>query len=749
LTDHEGRYVLSGVQPGAYTVTARRIGFVKKSAAITVEDGQDATADFALAAAAATLGEVVVTAQKRNERNQDVPVPVTALAADNLVDNNKLRLQDYYGEVPGLNMTLNYNGAPTVTVRGLSTGSGTNPTTGIIVDGVPFGSSTALGGGFYAPDIDPSDLARVEVLRGPQGTLYGANSIGGLLNFVTVDPSTDRLSGRVQAGSSGVLNGADAGYNVHGSVNVPVNEEWAVRASGFARRDPGYVNDPVLSLDGVNRTNVDGGRLSSLWKPSADVSVGVSGLLQSFRADGSSDVHVGSGLGDLEQSVPFGVGRRYTKLESVNGTLGARLGTAQLTSVTGYTVNSDTGSTDLTPFFSGFADSLYGVSGAALLDDIQTNKFSQELRLAAPIGRRTDAFVGAFYTHEKSQYTQAPWALDFNTGAQAGLLDSVSTATTYAEFALFGDLTFRLTERFNVQVGGRQSWNKQHYAVVWDGPLVPVFFGTSSPLVPPVVDTKDNALTYLITPRYQVSPDVMVYARLASGYRTGGPNNNSTLNELPTFAPDKTHNYEIGAKGDLLHHAVSFDASLYYIDWNDLQIQVVDPVSQVGVYANASEAKSQGAEFSAEARPFQGTTIGGSVAWNDAVLTEDFPSTSVGGGESGDRLPYSTRSSWSLALDQEFPLGSSMRGSLGATLSYVGDRTGNFQCCSTPRQDFPSYTKTDARGSVTFGNWAVNLFMTNLTDERGILTGGVDNVNPIAFNYIQPRTFGMSVARSF
>jgi outer membrane receptor protein involved in Fe transport len=133
-------------------------------------------------------------------------------------------------------------------------------------------------------------LARVEVLRGPQWTLYGASSMGGLIKFVTVDPSTEDFSGRIQAGTSAIHNGTEPGYSVRGSINVPVTEVLAVRASAFSREDPGYVDNPVLDVNGINKTVVDGGRVPVLWKPGNQISLKVSALYQDLKADGSSDV---------------------------------------------------------------------------------------------------------------------------------------------------------------------------------------------------------------------------------------------------------------------------------------------------------------------------------------------------------------------------------------------------------------------------------------------------------------------------
>lgn len=182
------------------------------------------------------LEEVVVTAQKKSENLINVPVPVTALSAGTLTDNGDVLITEYANEVPGLSVSPSPGTGQQqqIQIRGLATGYNTNPTVGITVDDVPFGSSISYLGNVI-PDVDPSNLAQVEVLRGPQGTLYGASSMGGLLKFVTNDPSTSETSGRVQAGVSGLYNGAEPGYNVNGAINMPLTDTLAVRASAFTR----------------------------------------------------------------------------------------------------------------------------------------------------------------------------------------------------------------------------------------------------------------------------------------------------------------------------------------------------------------------------------------------------------------------------------------------------------------------------------------------------------------------------------
>jgi iron complex outermembrane recepter protein len=401
------------------------------------------------------LAEIIVTAEKRDERVQDVPVPVSVLNADTLATSDLTRLQDYFSQVPGLILTPGVQSSQTLTIRGISTGNG-NPTVGVMVDDLPFGSSTALGGSGLVPDIDPGDLARIEVLRGPQGTLYGASSMGGLLKYVTVDPSTEGFTGRVQAGTDGVVNGEGLGYNVRASLNVPLSDSLALRVSGFYRRDPGYIDNLgynenlVDRLNGVNQADVDGGRLSLLWRPSQNISVKLSALYQESKGEGSSDVI--QSLGDLQQNYLPGAGGYDRKAQAYGATVNATLGTFHLTSITGYSINQFSDSLDYSWAFG---------APTLLTENNRTSKLTQEFRLTTPIGDKAEWLLGAFYTHETSPYVQDLWTADGATGALQGFIEGISFPTTFQEYAAFTDLTYHFTDQFDVQFGGRESRIRQ------------------------------------------------------------------------------------------------------------------------------------------------------------------------------------------------------------------------------------------------------------------------------------------------
>jgi outer membrane receptor protein involved in Fe transport len=772
-TDKTGVLLVTDAAAGA------SVGAGKQSASdpatVKQEDGKNSSHDFRVAQVAEArdgaglapqkdalddrvqLAEIIVTAQKRQERLQDVPVPVTAINAQTLVDNNQLHLRDYYSQVPGLSMTFSNTGAPNLTIRGISTGNGTNPTVGIVIDDVPYGSTTALGDGFIAPDIDPSDLARVEVLRGPQGTLYGASSIGGLVKYVTVDPSTDAISGRLEADASGVYHGAQPGYGVRGAINVPLSDTAAFRATGYYHDDPGYVDNVQTGESHVNRGDSAGAHLTFLWRPQQDLSVKLSALFQDSKRYGSPDVYVGAGLADLQQDMLRGTGGYTNTIQAYSATLKAKWGGIDITAVTGYGLNELYQPLDLTSLLGPPVGATFpGYPGAGIFGRLKTEKFSQEIRLSGALGEHFDWLAGVFYTHESNPAGPGSNlnAVDPATGAIGGTYLYDAVTSTYQEYAAFTDLTVHFTDRFDIQIGGRESQNKQGYSQVQAGPYVTDLLGVASPQVQPQENTKDNAFTYLVTPRLRLSPDLMVYARLASGYRVGGPNTLATVYQVPThFSPDTTRNYELGIKGDVLDHRLNFDGSLYYIDWKNIQLNVIDPVTGEGYIANASRAKSQGIELSADSRPLPGLSLSGWVAWNLAELTRGFPPlTSSFLGNAGDRLPYGSRFSGSFSAQQDFALTNGMTLFVAGTESYVGYREGEFVSAfasSPQRQSYSPYARTDLRAGAKLDTWTFNLFLNNATDRRGVLSGGIGFYPENAFTYIQPRTAGFSVAKVF
>jgi outer membrane receptor protein involved in Fe transport len=694
------------------------------------------------------LEEIVVTAQKRSERLQDVPVSVSVLSTTDLMRGQARRLEDYFAKVPGLALNPGTSGRLGLAIRGITTGGTANPTVGITIDDVPIGSSMGLTyANTLATDIDPSMLERIEVLRGPQGTLYGASSLGGLLRYVTVEPSLDEATGRLQLDGSSVSEG-ETGYSVYGSVNTPVSEgRFGIAASGFFRHDAGFVDNNQLDLEDVNAADVFGGRVSALWRPSDRVSLRLSAQYQDTDGDGSSDIETDASLRPIDglaHNRNAGTGSYERTIQQYDARLMIDLGWSELTSVTAYGTSRFRDSIDNTESLGFLTEIVTGRTDLGtttfLPDDV--DKFSQEIRLASPTGRKFEWLLGAFYTDESADVEFNIYATDPVTGEIVTEVVLDSFPTKFEELAAFGAGTFHFSDRFDVQIGGRWSENDQQYDELITGPLFD----------PPFTDhvkSQDSSVTYQVSPRFRFSPEAMVYGRVATGYRPGGPNPAASLVGLPSeYDADEVTSYEAGVKAELLERRLSLDLSIFHIDWDDIQLQQRDPVTQFLYYTNGGQARSRGFELTLQAVPAAGLDITATLGYTDAELSE--PTNGVLVADAGDALPYSADWTATLALDKEFRIGSDVDAFVGGTVTYVGKRFGEF--ASDPAQariEVPSYTTIDLRAGVIVSDWTLSAFVRNLTDEFGVLSAEAESSDVYIVNIVRPQLVGLSVSRSF
>ena len=321
--------------------------------------------------------------------------------------------------------------------------------------------------------------------------------------------------------------------------------------------------------------------------------------------------------------------------------------------------------------------------------------------------------------------------------------------SSYREKSIFADLTYHVTDKFDIQVGGRYASNKQKSSLVFnnDAPAIPLF----GPNGIQSQDSKDNAFTWLISPSYKIGPDMMIYARAATGYRPGGPNIEQTGPQ--SFGPDRVTNYELGFKGRVVPGVLTIDTSIFQIDWKNIQLQGTAP-SQLTFRTNGGKARSRGIEFSATVTPWEGMTIAGNMAITDAELTEALPAIENGlRAADGAALPYTSKFNANLSVDQTFELASNLEGSVGASFTRVGDRPGAFLSVNGtgPRLELPGYSVFDLRAGLTLDEvWSATAFIRNLGDRRGItLADDRNGTNITTALYIQPRTFGLTLARSF
>ena len=455
---------------------------------IAAASATQATADDAPSSTSAQnaqqVSEVVVTAQKRSERLLSVAAPVTALSSADLTRSAAVKLDDYAAKVPGLNLISDRTGETQIVLRGVTTGSPVSSTVATYVDDTPYGSSTSAAlGGWLQPDLDPSDIQRVEVLRGPQGTLYGASALGGLIKYVTKQPDLANTAGRIEFDGSSVDHGGQ-GYGVRGMLNVPlVTDTLAVRVSAYDRRDPGYIDNRQLGLSDVNATEVEGGRVSLLWKPTASLSVNLTAVLQDLKSDGSSDEDVNVTGGSITPVAGSQKQIRYaTEPLNVNhrvysATINDDLGWANLASITSYSTLHQTAIVDETQTFGPIVTTItgipnFGTSTGSVLDQ---DKWTQELRLSSPTGQRLEWLGGFFFTRETSNRDEPTFNFDTITGIPPlpdNALFFANLQSRYTEYAAYGDVTYHFTPQFDVQAGLRYSVNNQTFALAESGIFV-------------------------------------------------------------------------------------------------------------------------------------------------------------------------------------------------------------------------------------------------------------------------------------
>ncbi len=700
--------------------------------------------------------EIIVTAQKRAQRLIDVPESVSVISADLLQQTHAERFQDFFTRIPSASFSEGQAGQTRLILRGINTG-GVGATVATYVDETPYGSATSnANGAVLTPDLDPSDIDRVEVLRGPQGTLYGANSLGGLVKYVTVLPNTDGIHGTAEGSVEGLTHGS-LGYTGRAAINLPAGDKIAVRASGFYRKDPGYIDDPRFGKN-INDGKTYGGRVSVLLKPTDRLTIRGTAMLENLDSNGTNaqdvnPVTLKPVYGDRVQSHIVRQPNN-TQYRIYNGTVNYDFGPVKFVSSTSWGNLDEKGIVDDTGAFGPQLSGLFGNIGYAQDQRVKLRRFTEEVRFSASAPDVFDWTLGAFYTREHDAVIQHVNGVDLNTGtllpgSALGMfpynnLATINAPSAYRELAGFANATIHFTHRLDLTFGGRYSGNDQISEQINDGVLA------GKPGSTGVFRTSEGVWTYSVAPSFRPTRNLTLYGRVAKGYRPGGPNiiPAGADPQFRQFSSDSTTNYEIGVKSELLNHKLSAEITGFYIDWNSIQLFTV--VQNFGINANGGKARSQGVEFSLIGRPLKGLSLSANGAYIDAKLTDAAPAV---GAAAGDRLPFTASFSSTLAADYERPLSDRLNGTAGVSWRYTGARNADFQSPFSPvpvtgHQRLSPFGQIDAHAGVTFGQFRIDAFARNLTDSKGItaLGGGGSGLNgSIAEAIVRPRSFGATL----
>jgi iron complex outermembrane receptor protein len=713
--------------------------------------------------------EVVVTAEKREERLVNVPVAITALKGSTLQEMGAKTLSDFTALVPGLQLaSQGGGGGQELVLRGLSTGvQEDSALVGEVIDGVPVGSSStyALGG---ASTLDSAlwDINRVEVLRGPQGTLYGANAMGGLISYVYNQPDLRRFGGALEAEGATTQGGADSG-SLRGEINAPIiADQLALRVSAFYDNEGGYIDDPALHKNNVNQTIEQGVRAALLWQPNDKFRANLEAIYQHDHRDASDEASYFATTG---RPVQGPLDQKYNLLDpgtfdydEVALTLAYDFGPATLTSISSYEYLKNDQNTVFTdtvdgPLFTNPADlALFGIAGPAATnmnfeDRAGTNKVSEELRVTSN-GAGPLQYVAGFFTTHESSFGSLLFFGDGPNGAPLPNLDPgliTGLPSSYTEYAGYAQVSYTFLDRLTITGGLRYDYIDQTFQETLTGPYAAPLQAFHILGAEPKTSGTESDVNYLVNVRYALTPHSNLYARAASGFRPGGPN--VAVAGLPrTFGPDTITDYEAGYKASFFGGRVQFDADVFYIDWRHIQLRAT--AGGLSGETNGGAASSRGVEAQASFVPIHGLTVGGNVAYVDAHLDQSVPSV---GGLAGDPLPLSATWSGALFANYVFPLVGSWDGFVGGTAHAESARNISFPdgiAADNPNFVLKPYLLADIRGGIQNDRYTVTLFVDNVSNSRAELSAlSTDELvaNVAEVSIARPRTFGIRLDAKF
>ena len=680
--------------------------------------------------------EVVVTATKRGATSlQDTAMSISAISEVTIERFGADDMLDYLLLVPGVSFKL---ATPTgdrddirygrrLTIRGIDSG----------VDGVP----TAA---FYIDDapveaMDPKlfDIDRIEVLRGPQGTLYGANSMGGAVRIVTNKPRLGQTEYATEISGAFMAEG-DPSFHANAMANLPLGENTALRVVGFYRKEGGFIDNvidegatpfsPLSAKSDVNDEQAEGARLALTWQPTEALRITPSIFYQEVSIDSTSQYEPETG--DLQFRDRNVAEKQQNDFTLINLEIEYDLGRDLSLFSSLARFDTDLATTD---DFTKVLDFI-GLPGDApqrSFTQISTERVTWETRLTGVFGDNFDWILGGFYLDDERIYEQqvpngglqgcTVDTCGIDLGPDDFLFDGVQVNTS-ERYALFGEATWQFNERWEFTGGLRWFHNSDDQRATLDGFFAGGFSATSG-------DSSDSEVSPKLMAAYRPNDDHMIYGLASKGFRPGGPTTpvpadscgdglrDLGLSEPATdFVADTLWNYEAGYKGTLADGQVTLNAAAFFMDWTDVQ-QAVRLDCGFGFIGNVGAAESTGLEVELTAQLTERFSLFTSAGYVDAEFTETSREVGV---TKGDRVPNSARFTGSLSGLYRWPIGASTEAYAQASVIHTGDKLDQGFTSDIPPV-LPSFTTWDLRLGFQRDRWEVILWGKNLTDERGLL----------------------------
>lgn len=709
------------------------------------------------------LEEVVVTAQKREERLQEVPLSISAYNTKQLERMGVEEFADYARMVPGLAFTNGGPGVQEFYIRGISSTAG-NPTTQFYIDEAPQSASNAGASQIRGADPRVFDMERLEVLRGPQGTLYGSSSMGGTIRVITNRPRADRFESKVESTVSTTAGGGES-LAFNGMLNLPlVEDRFALRLVGMFRNEGGFIDrDPRLGAGSPQLPDPLGGEFSSKYEDQDEEEMrggritakyDVTDALAVTAAVFWQDVNLknqhtidADRRGRLERGGLLDEPRRDEFTQS-SLTINYDLGFAELVSATSYLDRYVAERTD----FSYLAARLGATTTAA---NERTNPFdvlTQEVRLSSRGDSWFNYTFGAFYLKQDGGENQTVHSPGFT--AQTGIptfsdvLFDENTQSDEKQQAVFGQISARFLERFEAVLGARWFEAEVGYTSWKDGPLNGGYTVVSG-------SAKDSGVTPKVGLNFNIDDDRMVFASASKGFRIGRPNlyvppgpcgaelAAMGFASIPTSVDaDSLWQYELGAKTEWLDDRLLVNVGAYYIDWQDIPQQI--PLTcGFSIALNVGKASSRGAEFELRTKLTDRFEVGVVGSYTDAQLDKDAPDL---GGSRGDRLQNVPEYMFAANAQYSFPIFGDKEGYIRADYSYSGDAYQDFNFASNNFRR-PSYQLANLRLGVANELWEAAVFVDNAFNEKAVWN--IVRLNTFEHTINRPRTVGLTLRRNW
>jgi iron complex outermembrane recepter protein len=734
------------------------------------------------------LEEVVVTAEKRESTAQSTPISLTAVTGADIQDRGATDLASLMQSIPGVSLRTSGPGMAEFEMRGVSSTGGNSPTVGFYYDDVPLTAPAATNEGKIVISPALYDLSRVEVLRGPQGTLYGSGSMGGTIKVIPNAPNPNAF----EASAESVLADTDHGGFDHaenGMINLPFGGGMAaLRIVGSYSYDSGWIDRIVTEpgtfplSNGTTRGNVLAApiaedfhdvndtarttvRISSLIKPIEGLSIAPSFFYQNMTAGGLP--YIDSDPGTDAHYQPFNVAENYSD-EFKLGSLNVKYTTNafEVSSTTSYwtrhePLTQDTSESWTTGLgLTAYEPSAGGLGASYAYENNQSHQTTEEIRLSSVGDSRLKWLVGYFY-----QDFESFWDINFPTANGVNVygannLFSYFSPNKILQQSEFGEATYNITDSFAITAGLRHYHYDAPVEVSQSGPIAGGVSSSST-------SEKDQGVTPKLNLSYDFTKDLMVYATASKGFRPGGgtgpvPTSGPASCETSlqaaygtnqfvagpiSFKSDSVWSYELGEKLRAADNRVTINASTYFENWSD--VQQTNALSPCGyIYtANAGDAHIYGGELEVQAMIVPGLVVSANTSYTHAALV----SANLAGSTFAPGTPIQDVPRWtsSASISYRHGLTDSLSFMSRLDTNYVGSRTDETYAVNT----LPSYELTNMRGGIESDHWSTYLFLNNVADKRAFLSDATQDAENLAtFNRIavsQPRTVGIDLNYRF